>query len=258
MEKISEKDIIRATVSEIEDLYESEIKRLKYNNLNRIGNRSNNNGGLHKCNYMLYLLSALNGDTIITVEGCRGDMVIRDFCLTNAGSVVEAIVKAILDHEKNAEYIKAWSVAEADTINGCMEWERGRWPQKSGWTAVSLTGRTDDGTLWGVDLTSFLECMDSECSSVFFDGRIHKLGHIAFSYPESHPSIGYVITDDENRIKLVFSPAAALEETISMKMMKADRKQQAGLFSGFVILDDGQRIEIDKAYGSVTEIRSRW
>lgn len=120
---MDEKNIIKAKVSEIEGLFEDEIKRLKYNNLNRVGNRSNNNGGLHKCNYMLYLLSALNEDTVITVEGCRGDMQIRDFCLCNSGSVVEAIVKAILDHESNAEYIKAWSTAEADTVNGCMEWE---------------------------------------------------------------------------------------------------------------------------------------
>lgn len=123
MEKISDKNIIRASVAEIAGLFEGEIERLKYNNLHRIGNRSNNNGGLHKCNYMLYLLSALNESTVLTVEGCRGDMVIRDFCLTNAGSVVEAIVKAILDHESNAEYAKAWTTAEADTMNGCMEWE---------------------------------------------------------------------------------------------------------------------------------------
>ena len=123
MEQISEKDIIRARVSEIEDLYKSEIKRLKYNNLNRIGNRSNNNGGIHKCRYANYLLCSLSPDTVLTVEGCRGDGQIRDFCLTNAGSIVEAIVKAILDHEQNAEYIKAWTTAEADTVNGCMEWE---------------------------------------------------------------------------------------------------------------------------------------
>lgn len=123
MEKISDKNIIRASVADIAGLFEDEIERLKYNNLHRIGNRSNNNGGLHKCAYMLYLLSALNGDTVITVEGCRGDGQIRDFCLTNAGSVVEAIVKAILDHEENAEYAKAWTTAEADTVNGCMEWE---------------------------------------------------------------------------------------------------------------------------------------
>lgn len=123
MEKINEKNIIRASVSDIMSLYEDEIRRLEYNNLNRIGNRSNNNGGLHKCRYAIYLLCSLNPDTVLAVEGCWGDMQIRDFCLTNSGSIVEAIIKAILDHESNEEYVKAWATAEADTINGCMEWE---------------------------------------------------------------------------------------------------------------------------------------
>lgn len=120
---MDEKNIIRARVDDIMALYHDEIKRLEYNNLNRIGNRSNNNGGLHKCRFAIYLLCSLNPDTLLTVEGCRGDMQIRDFYLTNSGSIVEAIVKAILDHESNAEYVKAWTTAEADTINGCMEWE---------------------------------------------------------------------------------------------------------------------------------------
>ena len=123
MEKMDEKNIIKAPVYKLIALYKDEVKRLQYNNLNRIGNRSNNNGGIHKCRYAIYLLCSLNPDTVLTVEGCRGDGQIRDFCLTNAGSVVEAIVKAILDHESNAEYAKAWTTAEADTVNGCMEWE---------------------------------------------------------------------------------------------------------------------------------------
>lgn len=120
---MEKKNIIKARVDDIMSLYEDEIRRLEYNNLNRIGNRSNNNGGLHKCRYAIYLLCSLNPDTLLTVEGCWGDMQIRDFCLTNSGSIVEAIIKAILDHESNAEYIKAWSTAEADTVNGCIEWE---------------------------------------------------------------------------------------------------------------------------------------
>lgn len=123
MEKMNEKNIIRARVEDIISLYQDEIKRLEYNNLYKIGNRTNNNGGLHKCRYAIYLLCALKPDTILTVEGCWGDMQIRDFCLTNTGSIVEAIIKAILDHEKNAEYIKAWNIAEADAVNGCMGWE---------------------------------------------------------------------------------------------------------------------------------------
>lgn len=118
-----EKDIINATVDEIVKLFENERERLRLNNLNRVGNRSNNNGGLHKCAYMLYLLGAVDGNTILHIEGCRGDGEIRDFCLANAGSVVEALVKAILDHERAGEYAKAWDKAEQDAVNGCMGWE---------------------------------------------------------------------------------------------------------------------------------------
>ena len=118
-----EKNVIKMSVKELQNLYNNELKRLNYNNLNKIGNRSNNNGSIHKCNYVIYLLDSLTSDTILNVEGCRGDMVIREFCLTNSGSVVECIVKAILDHNKNNEYCKAWLDSENDCKNGFMAWE---------------------------------------------------------------------------------------------------------------------------------------
>ena len=118
-----EKNVIKMSVKELQNLYIVELKRLNENNLNKIGNRSNNNGAIHKCNYVIYLLDSLASDTILSVEGCRGDMVIRDFCLSNSGSVVECIVKAILDHNKSNEYCKAWLDSENDCKNGCMAWE---------------------------------------------------------------------------------------------------------------------------------------
>lgn len=120
---LKEKNLIQASVAEIAKNFQAEIDRLEYCNLHKIGNRSNNNGGLHKCRYMLYLLDAISSDTIITVEGCRGDMDIRDFYLTNTGSVVEALVKAIFDHEQTKNYCKEFDNRKADTKNGFNELE---------------------------------------------------------------------------------------------------------------------------------------
>ena len=117
------KNIIKMSVQDLQKLYKNEITRLKDCNLNKIGNRSNNNGGIHKCNYAIYLLDSLDSATVLTIEGCWGDMNIRDFCLCNSGSVVECIVKAILDHNKNNEYCKAWLDSENDAKNGFMAWE---------------------------------------------------------------------------------------------------------------------------------------
>ena len=121
--KNENKNIIKLTATELQNLYANELARLHFNNANKIGNRSNNNGAIHKCNFVMYLLDAINGNTLLSVEGCRGDMAIRDFCLSNSGSVVECIVKAILDHNKSNEYCKAWLDSENDAKNGFMAWE---------------------------------------------------------------------------------------------------------------------------------------
>ena len=115
--------IIRMTVKNIDRLYADEEARVRALNLARIGNRSNNNGQLKKCALVRYLLCALDGDTVLSVENCRGDEDIREFALTNAGSVVECIVKAVLDKGRNTEYAKAWKDDDADAMNGCVVWE---------------------------------------------------------------------------------------------------------------------------------------
>ena len=115
--------IMNKTIEEVKAIYEAEIERLRALNAAKIGNRSNNNGGIHKCAFMLYLLDAVDADTSITVENCRGDGNIRAFLLTNAGSVVECLVKAILTHGAQEGYEKSWFSGDADAVNGCMEWE---------------------------------------------------------------------------------------------------------------------------------------
>ena len=100
-----------------------EIERLKANNLAKIGNRSNNNGGIHKCENMLNILSNFDENTVITVENCWKDFIIRDFALTNAGSVIECLINATLDKEKRGEYEKQWKDENPDALNGFMKWE---------------------------------------------------------------------------------------------------------------------------------------
>ena len=118
-----DKNIIKMSASDLQGLYAREIERLRDCNLNKIGNRSNNNGGIHKCNYMLYLLDTLNATDIVEVEGCRGDMLIRDFCLSNSGSVVECIIKAQLDKRGENYYTKSWHDTDSDTIMGFLDCE---------------------------------------------------------------------------------------------------------------------------------------
>ena len=86
-----EKNIVKMTVGELYDLFERERK----NALDRNAEKSNSNdkAQANKCEFIQYLLDSVPQDIVMTVEGCRGDGIKRDFNLANAGSVVECIVK---------------------------------------------------------------------------------------------------------------------------------------------------------------------
>lgn len=115
--------IITTTVNDLNKLFADEYERVRYNRTHKIGNASNNNAQMKKCDFVRYLLDSLEGDVVLEIENCRGDGEIRDFALANAGSVVECIVKAHLDRVNSDKYVKAWHDDEADAINGFMAWE---------------------------------------------------------------------------------------------------------------------------------------
>lgn len=120
----NEKNIITITANDLYDLYDSEIERVKklYLQKSLQGMRDSNlTAQRKKCEFMQYLLNAVDGSTIITVEGCKGDGLIRDFCLTNSGSVVECIIKHLLTKATSVE--KSWKTTDTDAINGFMAWE---------------------------------------------------------------------------------------------------------------------------------------
>lgn len=112
------KDIFSDTVDALHDLLAREDERIT---IDRDPCASKKHQTVH---FLDYLLCSLHGDTVLTIEGCRGDYGDRrSFGYVNAGSVVECIVKAILDHENRPDYVKAWQHDEVDAVQGCVEWE---------------------------------------------------------------------------------------------------------------------------------------
>lgn len=117
------RDVITATASQVRDMYMQEYKRAQYCRLNNIGNKSNNNGIMRKCDFMMYLLDAVSDDVTFTIEGCWGDSNIRNFKLPNSGSVIEVIVKALLDKGASKHYTKQFDNMRADARVGCIDFE---------------------------------------------------------------------------------------------------------------------------------------
>lgn len=114
-------NIMTKTAGEFIDLCEIEISR--QNSLkateNRIG-RSNCAKAIQKMERLESILLSVPAETVLTVEGCRGD-VERGFSLCNAGSIVECVVKYHLSNEKS--YISKTFGDGYDFKMGCIPCE---------------------------------------------------------------------------------------------------------------------------------------
>jgi len=117
--KNENKNIIEMTAFELDGLYNREIKRV--DTLLKQHYDSNLKAQKNKCEFVQYLLASVDENLLITVEGCRGDGVIRDFCLTNSGSVVEGLINAVVNNLQEVE--KNWDENDKDIKQGCMKWE---------------------------------------------------------------------------------------------------------------------------------------
>lgn len=115
--------IVKVQVNKLQQMFEDELERVRDMRRNRIGNASNNNAQIKKCEFMLYLLCAVEDDTVITVETCRGDDELRGFALANAGSVVECLVNALMDKNAKGEYGKTWNDDNEDVMVGNVKYE---------------------------------------------------------------------------------------------------------------------------------------
>ena len=117
--------IIKVTANEMYNLFESERKNAlnRYNAYYKQYGKGDSNltAQRKKCEFVQDLLASVPQNTVLVVENCRGDGVIRDFALANAGSVVECLVKYHLT--KATEIAKQWDTASKDFRNGCVDWE---------------------------------------------------------------------------------------------------------------------------------------
>lgn len=115
--------VVKVQVKELQEMFADELERVRVMRRNREGDASNNNAQIRKCEFVLYLLCAVNEDTVIAVESCRGDGELRAFALANAGSVVECLVNALMDKERKGVYGKAFNDEDEDIKVGCVKYE---------------------------------------------------------------------------------------------------------------------------------------
>jgi hypothetical protein len=87
---------------------------------------------------------------------------------------------------------------------------------------------------------------------------VHKLGAVHFDYKSPDFSRPWHFSDDEGRLALTFTPFKERVAQTNLGIIFSEVHQMFGHYSGQVVSDEGQRINIQNLVGFAEEHQARW
>ena len=147
---------------------------------------------------------------------------------------------------------------------GLLDWGRGVWTYDNVWYWAAAMG-IQDGHVVGLNLGyGFGDTSAATENMVFFDGIASKLSDVDFGIPHLPDGTydylsGWHMTDDEGRLDLSFAPEIDRRDYINVGgIVRSDQHQVFGKLTGYVVLDDGTRIDLTDLRASAEHIHNRY
>ena len=136
-----------------------------------------------------------------------------------------------------------------DSAMGVLDWGRGVWTYDNTWYWGTGSG-WHDGDSFGFNLGyGFSDRSSASENMVFYRNRAHKLDEVTFMIPRDE-SGGYAfmepwyLTSNDGHFVGSFIPRMDRQANINLLAVRSVQHQVFGFFSGKVVLDGGEILEI--------------
>jgi len=140
-----------------------------------------------------------------------------------------------------------------------LDWGAGVWPYRSFWIWGSLSQFLPDGRTLGLNLGGGIgnnaEVTDN---AIILNGKVHKLGLVDFKYDTTDFKKPWQMTTADGRLSLEFKPFFEREAKTDFKILSSEVHQMFGRYSGVLVTDEGEKIEISDLIGWAEEHHAKW
>ncbi|MCR5610447.1 MAG: DUF2804 domain-containing protein [Clostridiales bacterium] len=146
---------------------------------------------------------------------------------------------------------------------GLLDWGRGVWTYDNTWYWSAAQG-TVNGLRFGFNLGyGFGDTSAASENMLFVNGIAHKLEGVTFNIPKDANGRDdylspWTFTSSDGRLTLDFTPILDRKSKTSLGIIMSDQHQVFGRFSGTVILDGGEKLEIKDLTGFAEKVRNKW
>ncbi|MGI6201367.1 MAG: DUF2804 domain-containing protein [Christensenellales bacterium] len=141
---------------------------------------------------------------------------------------------------------------------GILDWGRGCWPFHNEWYWSNGAGEIE-GQALGFNLgMGFGNTSAATENILFYGGESHKLGAVRFELDQGNYLKPWRLTDDDGRLELTLYPS--FDRTTRTKLLWVDNgcHQVFGEFTGYVVLDDGRRLDVSRLYSFAEHAVNNW
>ncbi len=142
---------------------------------------------------------------------------------------------------------------------GLLDWGRGLWPYLHEWYWGNGAG-TIDGHSFGFNIGwGFGNTVNATENVYFIDGRAHKLDGLSVESDEAADRMRpWRFDDPEGRLSLTMTPRFDNFTETNLGLVHTRCHQIFGRFSGYALMDGGERLEIDKLPAFCEHAVNRW
>ena len=149
-----------------------------------------------------------------------------------------------------------------DDTFAILDWGRGVWTYQNTWYWSSACGLVD-GKVFGFNLGyGFGDTSKASENMLFYDGIAHKIDRVAFAIPQDGKKLAFLeewqFASNDDRLSLKFRPILDRHSNANALIIKSTQHQVFGRFDGWVVLDNGQKLEINNLLGFAEKVDNRW
>jgi len=142
---------------------------------------------------------------------------------------------------------------------GQLDWGRGVWEYSSFWNWASASGFLPDGRTVGLNLgCGFGDTSAATENALILEGKVNKLDQVTFEYDPQNFMKHWKFRDNEGRLDLDFVPFKDRFAATKLVVIDSEVHQLFGRYSGRVVADDGEEIQLTGLIGFAEEHHARW
>ncbi|TFG05736.1 MAG: DUF2804 domain-containing protein [Promethearchaeota archaeon] len=143
---------------------------------------------------------------------------------------------------------------------GCLDWTRSVFPYRVRWHWGSASGLYK-GDPFGFNLDAGLQGFGDESiatkNMIFLNGKGHKIEFVTFHVPKNIMD-PWKFTSSDDRFEMVLHPVSYNRTNMNFGILKTGGFNVYGYYTGDVVLDNGDKLHIDKLFGFAEEYGHRW